>query len=491
MIPIEHVLLIGASLIIISIGVARLSENLGVPALLLFLGIGMLAGSEGPGGIYFDNAYLAQSIGVIALVFILFAGGLDTRWSEVKPVVWQAISLATLGVILTATITGLFAFTVLKVSLLSALLLGAIVSSTDAAAVFSVLRSRNISLHGQLKPLLELESGSNDPMAVLLTIIIIQLITNQKTSFDSISFLFAVQMGLGAIFGLGFGKLMVLMLNRLKSSYEGFYPVFAMAAAAFIYGVTATAGGSGFLAVYIAGLLAGNSDFVKKKSMLRFFDGLAWLSQITMFLTLGLLVFPSRIVPIFGVGLAFSAFLMLIARPVSVFVSLLFARLGWRDKLLVSWVGLRGSVPIVLATFPLMAGLADAETIFNIVFFIVLTSALLQAWSIPLVARFLRLDAPIQQKRKYPIEYEPVEGVDTQLVEFVIPSSSAIAGNPIVELGLPPDSLIVLIARNESFLVPSGGTILEEGDVVMVLVNEGNLPAMREIMMQLKNPNEG
>jgi len=491
MIPIEHVLLIGASLIIISIGVARLSENLGVPALLLFLGIGMLAGSEGPGGIYFDNAYLAQSIGVIALVFILFAGGLDTRWSEVKPVVWQAISLATLGVILTATITGLFAFTVLKVSLLSALLLGAIVSSTDAAAVFSVLRSRNISLHGQLKPLLELESGSNDPMAVLLTISIIQLITNQKTSFDSISFLFAVQMGLGAIFGLGFGKLMVLMLNRLKSSYEGFYPVFALAAAAFIYGVTATAGGSGFLAVYIAGLLAGNSDFVKKKSMLRFFDGLAWLSQITMFLTLGLLVFPSRIFPIFGVGLACSAFLMLIARPVSVFVSLLFARLGWRDKLLVSWVGLRGSVPIVLATFPLMAGLADAETIFNIVFFIVLTSALLQAWSIPLVARFLRLDAPIQQKRKYPIEYEPVEGVDTQLVEFVIPSSSAIAGNPIVELGLPPDSLIVLIARNESFLVPSGGTILEEGDVVMVLVNEGNLPAMREIMMQLKNPNEG
>jgi len=210
-----------------------------------------------------------------------------------------------------------------------------------------------------------------------------------------------------------------------------------------------------------------------------------------MFLTLGLLVFPSRIVPIFGVGLAFSAFLMLIARPVSVFVSLLFARLGWRDKLLVSWVGLRGSVPIVLATFPLMAGFADAETIFNIVFFIVLTSALLQAWSIPLVARFLRLDAQIQQKRKYPIEYEPVEGVDTQLVEFVIPSGSAIAGNPIVELGLPPDSLIVLIARNESFLVPSGGTILEEGDVVMVLVNEGNLPAMREIMMQLKNPNEG
>jgi cell volume regulation protein A len=332
-----------------------------VPVLLLFLGIGMMAGSEGPGGIYFDDAALAQAIGVMALIFILFAGGLDTRWPEVKPTVWQATSLATLGVLLTAVLVGLFAFYVLKLSLISGLLLGAIVSSTDAAAVFSVLRSRSISLRGQLKPLLELESGSNDPMAVFLTVGILQLMTIPGTSLGSIAVLFAVQMGLGIVFGLGLGKLMVLMFNHMKSAYEGFYPVFAMAAASFIYGSTAACGGSGFLAVYIAGLIAGNSEFIHKKSMLRFFDGFAWLSQITMFLTLGLLVFPSRIIPVIGVGLACSFFLMLIARPVGVLISLLFARLQWREKVLVSWVGLRGAVPLVLATFPLLAGIPEAE----------------------------------------------------------------------------------------------------------------------------------
>ena len=490
MIPVEYVLLIGSVLIIVSIGIARLSENLGVPALLLFLGIGMLAGSEGPGGIYFDDAHLSQSVGVIALVFILFAGGLDTKWTEVKPVFRQATILATLGVFLTAMAVGLFVFFVFKFSLLTGLLLGAVVSSTDAAAVFSVLRSKKISLKGRLKPLLELESGSNDPMAVLLTIGIIQIITNPETSIGSIALLFVVQMGLGIVFGLGFGKAMVFLLNRLKSYYEGVYPVFSLAFAALTYGATAAVGGSGFLAVYLMGLYAGNSEFVLKKSMMRFFDGLAWLSQIAMFLTLGLLVFPSRIIPIIWAGLICSAFLMLVARPLSVFLSLLFERMGWREKILVSWVGLRGSVPIVLATFPLLAGVGDAEAIFNIVFFIVLTSALIQGWSIPVVARFLRLDAPIKQIRQYPIEYAPMQGVDTQLLEFIIPFSSAIAGKQIVELGLPHDSLIVLVNRDENFFVPSGGTILEGGDVALVLLNQNNLTVVREILMKWKKPKE-
>ncbi len=491
MVSIEFALLIGSLVIIISIGVARLSEDLGVPVLLLFLGIGMLAGSEGPGRIYFDNAHLAQSIGVIALVFILFAGGLDTKWSEVKPIFLSAASLATLGVFITAITIGLFAFFVLKFSLLAGLLLGAVVSSTDAAAVFSVLRSKKISLRGKLKPLLELESGSNDPMAVFLTIGIIQLMTNPANSFGSIAFLFVVQMGLGVVFGLGFGKAMVLILNRLKSYYEGVYPVLSLALAALTYGATAVAGGSGFLAVYIAGLMAGNSEFVYKKSTLRFFDGLAWLSQIAMFVTLGLLVFPSKIIPIIWAGLACSAFLMFVARPISVLISLLFVRLGWREKTLISWVGLRGAVPVVLATFPLVAGVAGAEEIFNIVFFIVLTSAMLQGWSIPVVARLLKLQAPIVPKRQYPIEYAPVDGVDTELVEFIIPFSSAIAGKPIVELGFPRDSLIVLINRDEKFFVPRGGTALEGGDVVLVLVNQKNLVEVREILMRWKKQENG
>ncbi|HQM27685.1 MAG TPA: potassium/proton antiporter [Syntrophorhabdus sp.] len=490
MIPVEYILLIGSLLIIVSIGIARLSENFGVPSLLLFLGIGMLAGSEGPGRIYFDDAHISQSVGVIALVFILFAGGLDTKWAEVKPVFRQATTLATLGVFLTAMAVGLFSHFVLGFSLLTGLLLGAVVSSTDAAAVFSVLRSKNVSLSGRAKPLLELESGSNDPMAVLLTVGIIQIITNPETSISSVALIFVVQMGLGIVFGLGFGKIMVFMLNRLKSHYEGVYPVFSLAFAALAYGATAAAGGSGFLAVYLMGLLAGNSEFVHKKSMMRFFDGLAWLSQITMFLTLGLLVFPSHIIPILWAGLICSAFLMFVARPLSVFLSLLFERIGWREKILVSWVGLRGSVPIVLATFPLLAGVADAEAIFNIIFFIVITSALLQGWSIPVVARLLRLDAPIKQIRKYPIEYAPMPGVDTQLLEFIIPYSSAIAGKQIVELGLPRDSLIVLVNRDENFFVPSGSTTLEGGDVVLVMLNQNNLAVVREILMQWKKPKE-
>jgi potassium/hydrogen antiporter len=487
---IEYLLLVGSILILISIAIAKLSDNLGVPALLLFLGIGMLAGSEGPGGIYFDDAALSQSIGVIALVFILFSGGLSTNWVEVRPIIWQATSLATFGVLITAISIGLFVSFLLKVPFLHGFLLGAIVSSTDAAAVFSVLRSKNVSLRGQLKPLLELESGSNDPMAVFLTIGIIQLLTIEHKSLGSMVSLFILQMGIGGALGLGFGKTMIIILNRLKLAYEGLYPVFSLAFVAFIYGMTAFMGGSGFLAVYLAGLIAGNSEFIQKKSLFRFFDGLAWLSQIAMFLTLGLLVFPSHILPVSGIGLLISVFLMFIARPVSVFLSLSFAKLQGKEKLFISWVGLRGAVPIILATFPLIAKLPNAEWIFNVVFFIVLTSALMQGWSLPLSARLFRADAPHAPKRQYPIEFAPVEGVDTELVDLIVPYHSAAAGKSIVELGMPDDSLIVLISRNESFVVPSGGTLLQEGDTVLVLVNKTNLPEVRLILAKQKSPDE-
>ena len=485
----EYVLLVGPILILVSIGIARLSDNLGVPAMLLFLGIGMLAGSEGPGGIFFDDAGLAQSIGIVALVFILFAGGLDTNWIQSRPAFWQAASLSTLGVLLTTLAVGAFLTLILNFSLLNGLLVGAIVSSTDAAAVFSVLRSRNISLRGQLRPLLELESGSNDPMAIFLTISIIQLISNSGASIGKLVFLFVFQMGLGAAIGYGLGKSMVFLLNRLKLSYEGIYPVFSLAFAALVYGATATAGGSGFLAVYVAGLVAGNSDFVHKKSLLRFFDGLAWLSQIAMFVTLGLLVFPSQVLAVLGLGLLVSGFLMFVARPASVFISLLFSKYQWREKTFVSWVGLRGAVPIVLATFPLLAALPDARLMFNLTFFIVLTSALLQGWSTPAAARILGVDAPPELKRRFPLEFSPVQGVDTELVDLIVPYNSPAAGKSIVELGMPADSLIVLLSRDDSFLVPSGGTILQEGDTVLVLVNKNNLPLVRAVLT--KPPQSG
>ena len=487
---IEYILLVGPILILISIAIARFSDNLGVPTMLLFLGIGMLAGSEGPGGIQFDDPALAQSIGIIALVFILFAGGLDTNWSQVRPAVWQASSLATLGVFLTTLAVGAFVSILLNFSLMNGLLLGAIVSSTDAAAVFSVLRSRNISLRGQLKSLLELESGSNDPTAIFLTIGLIQLLTDVNASAGSLALHFIFQMGLGAAFGYGLGKAMVFFLNRLKLAYEGIYPVFSLAFAALVYGATASIGGSGFLAVYTAGLVASNTEFVHKKSLLRFFDGLAWLSQITMFVTLGLLVFPSQIVPIMGLGLLVSGFLMLVARPLSVFISLSISKFQWKEKAFISWVGLRGAVPIVLATFPLLAGLPDARLMFNLVFFIVLTSALLQGWSIPVAARVFKVDAPPELKRRYPLEFSPVEGVDTELVDLIVPYNSPAAGKSIVELGMPPDSLIVLVSRDESFLVPSGGTVLQEGDTVLVLVTKNNLPQVRSVLAKQKPAGE-
>ncbi|MGA9118214.1 MAG: potassium/proton antiporter [Bacteroidota bacterium] len=485
---IEYIFIIGASLILASVAIAKLSDNLGVPTLLLFLGIGMLAGSEGLGGIYFDDAGLAQSIGIICLVVILFAGGMDTNWREVRPVFWQATGLATFGTLLTALAVGLFAIYVLNFSLVSGLLLGAVVSSTDASAVFSVLRSKNVSLRGQIKPLLELESGSNDPMAVFLTIGIIQFFSLPGASIGPIVLLFVVQMSIGALFGLAMGKTMVVLINHLRLSYEGIYPVFSFAFAGLIYGVTAAIGGSGFLAVYVAGLVAGNSEFVHKKSSLRFFDGLAWLSQIAMFLTLGLLVFPSNILPVVGVGLLAAGFLILVARPLSVFLSLLFTKLNWKEKTLISWVGLRGAVPIILATFPLLAGVPGSASIFNIVFFIVLTSTLLQGWTLPFAARLLHLDAPMERKKQYPIEFAPLKGVDTELVDLMVPFNSEVTGKSIIELGMPQDSLIVLISRDDSFIIPSGGTILQEGDTILVLVNKSNLPAIRGILQEQRRP---
>jgi cell volume regulation protein A len=485
---IEYVILIGSTLVLVSIIVAKLSDNLGVPSLLLFLGVGMLAGSEGPGGIYFNDANLAQSVAVVALIFILFAGGLDTKWSDVKPIFRPAAGLATIGVLLTALIVGLFIHYVLNISLLTGLLLGAIISSTDAAAVFAVLRSKNVSLRGYLKPLLELESGSNDPMAIFLTIGLIQFINTAGTSIGSMVWLFIVQMSLGVIFGLALGKALVFVLNHLKIVYEGIYPVFALAFGLFCYGITTIIGGSGFLAVYVVGLVAANSEFIQKRSLLRFFDGLAWLSQITMFVTLGLLVFPSHIVPVIGIGLLISAFLMFIARPLSVFLTLIHSRFYLREKSFISWVGLRGAVPVILATFPLIAGVPDAEFIFNVVFFIVLTSALLQGSSIPFVARLLRLDAPLERKTKYPIEYSPVAGVDTELIDLTVPVESTANGKSVIELGMPRDSLIALISRNDSFLVPSGGTVIQEGDTILVLLNKNNLPEVRSILEKRKEP---
>jgi potassium/hydrogen antiporter len=479
---IEYILLGVSTLLLLSIVASKASGRLGVPALVLFLLIGMLAGSDGPGGIHFDDPWLAQFLGIVALSYILFAGGLETEWNSIRPVLWSGLALSTVGVLLTAVAVGWFATILLDFSLLEGFLLGAIVSSTDAAAVFAVLRSRNVSLKGSLKPLLELESGSNDPMAVLLTIGFVQLLSDPQASFLALLPGLVGQVIVGTVFGYGMGKGMLLLVNHVRLEYEGLYPVLTLTLVLLTYGITASLGGNAFLAVYIAGLVVGNHNFIHKKSLLHFHNGIAWLMQITMFLTLGLLVFPSQLVPIATTGLIVAIFLMVVARPVSVFATLLFSRLGLKERVMVAWVGLRGAVPIILATFPLLAGLPKADIIFNIVFFIVLTSVLLQGTSIPLVARWLGVDAPMPQKSWSPLELVSVGNFNSELTEVIIPAHSPVVGSQIVHLNLPTGTLIVLLKRDEEILIPSGSTVLAAGDTLLVLADSVALVEVRTLL---------
>ena len=391
---IENLFIVFSALVILSILTIRLSMRFGIPSLALFLVIGMLAGSDGPGGLSFDNAALVQTLGVIALIFILFSGGLDTEWDGVREVVWKGLSLSTIGVLITAALVGLFVSWVQGFSFLEGLLLGAIVASTDAAAVFMVLRARKAQLPRPLASLLEFESGSNDPTGVVLTVALIQLLTNPATTAGELIVYFLTQMAVGGVLGIVMGELMRWTLNTLKLEMKGIYPVLTVAFALLTYGLTAKLHGSGFLAVYLAGLIMRRRSFENERNLLQFHDGLAWLMQITMFLMLGLQVFPTRLVPIAWVGLLVSLFLIVVARPLSVYASLAFSRMSYREQTLVAWVGLRGAVPIVLATFPVLAGIKQADTIFHLVFFIALSSVLLQGPPIPWITRHLKLDRP-------------------------------------------------------------------------------------------------
>ena len=478
-----EILFLGIALLfLISIVANKFGERLGVPALLIFLIVGMLAGSEGPGGIPFDDPTIAQTIGVIALAYILFSGGFDTRWDEIQPIFWPAIALSTVGVVLTAVTLGAFAVLVLGFSPLTGLLLGAVVSSTDAAAVFSVLRMARARLKGNLRPFLEFESGSNDPMAIFLTTGIIGLILTPGSSILILIPMFVQQMTVGALLGYGIGRFVVWLINRLKLESEGLYPVLSLSMVLMTYGLTVIVGGNGFVAVYVAGLVMGNSVVVHKKSLIRFHDGIAWLMQIVMFLALGLLVFPSELVPVIVPGLLTAFFLLLVARPIAVLITLLPWKMPMNEKALVSWVGLRGAVPVILATYPLVAGVPDADLIFNIVFFIVLVSALVHGTSIPTVARWFNLAAPLYETRSLSREFEVSPDAPSELLELVIPQGAYAVGKQVVDLGLPKGALIILLEKGGERFVPSGSTTIEAGDTLLFLI-VGNLA--EAIRMQL------
>lgn len=380
-------------MLLLSVLATKLGGRLGVPGLLLFLAIGMLAGSDGPGGIWFDNYALAQFVGTVALMFILYSGGLFTRWSMVRPILGPGLSLASVGVFITMLATGAFAYWVLDLRWLEALLLGAIVSSTDASAVFGVLRERAVRLRKPLRPLLEFESGTNDPMAVFLTVGLTLLLTQPGMSGWQILPMFVQQMLLGLLLGYGLGRVSVWLLRHLRLSFDGLYAVFSLTLMLLVFSLTAVLGGSGFLAVYVAGVVVGNSDFPRKTALTSFHEGLSWLMEIGMFLTLGLLVFPSQLPAVAPSAILLALFLLLVARPVAVLLSLPTPRFTWNEKAFIAWVGLRGAIPIVLATFPLLAGVEAAQQIFNVTFFVVIFSVLVQGTTLPLAARWLRVRA--------------------------------------------------------------------------------------------------
>jgi len=480
---IDNILLIGSLLLFISILAGKASFRLGVPILVLFLFVGILAGEEGIGGIKFDNPKIAQFIGIIALCFILFSGGFETDWAYVKPVAGKAILLSTIGVLITAVVSGLFIWLLTDFSIYEGLLLGSIISSTDTASVFSVLRSKKLALKGNIRPILEFESGSNDPMAIMLIIIFISLVQDPSKPFLSVIPLFFRQMLIGGAFGIFFGIAGKQIINKINLHYEGLYPPLVITLMLLTFSLTSSLGGNGFLAVYLSAIWLGNQELLHKKTIMKMFDGLAWLMQIILFLTLGLLVYPSKLLSIAGISLLISLFLMFVARPVAVFLCLLPFRIKSRAKLFISWVGLRGAVPIVFATFPFMAGLEKADTIFNVVFFISLTSIIIQGTSVPAVARWLHVTLPARVKPVTPADILLSETINTAMTELNISKDSPAAGKKIVDLNFPEKARIALLKRDGKYIIPEGQTvILPEDKLILVAGNNEIMKSLIDIL---------
>lgn len=485
---IENILLVGSLLLLVSIIAGKTSYKFGVPTLILFLAIGMLAGSDGIGGIRFDDPKMAQFIGIISLNFILFSGGLDTNWDSVKPILKEGLVLSTIGVLLTALSLGTFVWFVTDFTIYESMLLGSIVSSTDAAAVFSILRSKSLALKTNLRPTLELESGSNDPMAYVLTIAFLTLVINQDQNILSIIPLFFQQMILGGIAGFAFGKLSKYIINHIKLDFEGLYPVLVIALMFITFSATDFVGGNGFLAIYICAVYLGNQDLIHKKTILKMYDGLAWLMQIILFLTLGLLVFPTQIIPYMGIGLLISLFLIVVARPISVFLSLIFFKMKLRRRFYISWVGLRGAVPIVFATYPLLAGIDKANVIFNIVFFISVTSVLIQGTSLTIVAKWLNVALPEKVKPISEIDKFISDIPKSSMQEFEILSDFYATSKRIVDLNFPKSAFIVMIKRKGEYIRPGGSTEIEVEDVLVVLAdNQEDFSKVRHCLVDPNN----
>lgn len=484
----EGILFIAATIFMVSILITKAGYRFGLPALLLFLGVGMLFGSDGL-GIPFNNPELAQFIGMLALTMILFSGGMDTKLADIRPIAAQGITLATAGVLLTTFITGGFIYALTQLadryvtlSFPESLLLAAIMSSTDSASVFSILGSKGVLLKQRLRPTLELESGSNDPMAYMLTLILISYIQAGGMNIAEAAGSLAVQLAVGTLGGYLLGKASVWLVNRIDLDNESLYPILVMTIAFLVFALTTLCKGNGYLAVYIAGLVLGNSKVAHKKRIGTFFDGFVWLWQIVMFLTLGLLVNPHELLPVAGISLLIGAFMIILARPLSVLFCLLpFRNFTLKGRLYISWVGLRGAVPIIFATYPLIARLENAHWFFNIVFFITILSLLVQGTTVTLAAQWLGQTEEPAEERVF--NFELPEDIKSAMSEWQLTADVLKHGNRLMDLNLPDHTLAAMVERNGRFFIPRGQTLLQEGDRLLVISDndEALLQAYREL----------